>query len=102
MGVVLCPKHGRGFLFVCPHVSDAIHAGKPCPGIEYLAYTDADPELAGIELAGWFCPRCIQDDDLPPNGTVFADGDDFMSVRSALYRPVCPRCFEEWRNQGMD
>ena len=46
MGLVVCPKHGNGFMFVCPHVSDAVVAGEACHGIQHLAFTDADPELA--------------------------------------------------------
>jgi hypothetical protein len=100
MGLVVCPKHGNGFLFVCPHVGAAVSAGQPCHGIQYLVYTAADPDLAGIELAGWFCPRCIEDHHLPPTGTSIAESDDFLKTTAALYRPVCPGCFKDWQAQG--
>ena len=101
MGLVVCPKHGNGFMFVCPHISEAVVAGQPCHEIQYLSYTDAGPELAGFELACWFCPQCMQDHKLPPNGTVIAEGDDFMNGTSELYRPMCPGCFKDWRAQGL-
>jgi hypothetical protein len=101
MGLVVCPKHGNGFMFVCPHVCEAVLAEQPCHEIRYLAYTDADPELSDIELACWFCPRCIDDHGLPPNGTVIADGDEFMNRTNLLYRPMCPGCIEDWRALGL-
>jgi hypothetical protein len=101
MGLVVCPKHGNGFMFVCPHVGEAIVSGRTCPGIEYLAYTDADPELQGVQLDCWICPRCVSDHKLPPNGTVIADGDCFMNRTAAIYRPMCPGCFKDWRSQGL-
>jgi hypothetical protein len=102
MGLVVCPKHGNGFLFVCPHVAAAVFAGSPCRGIQHLAYTAAnDPELADLELAGWFCPQCIEDNHLPPSGTAAPDPDGFLEGTSALYRPVCPGCFQEWRVKGL-
>jgi hypothetical protein len=101
MGLVICPKHGRGFMFVCPHISEAVIAGQPCRGIEYVSYTAADPELADLEWACWFCPRCMQDHELSPNGTVLANFDEFMKRTAALYRPMCPGCFKDWDAQGL-
>jgi hypothetical protein len=101
MGLVVCPKHGNGFMFVCPHVSEAVVAGQPRHGMQYLSYTDANPLLAGMDLACWFCSECIRDHQLPPNGTVMAEGDDFMNDKGALYTPMCPGCFEDWRALGL-
>ncbi len=98
MGLVVCPKHGNGFLFVCPHVAAAVRAGAPCPGIEYRSYTAADhPGLAGLALGCWFCPACIARHRMPPTGTAILDADVFLARTSELYRPMCPGCFAEWR-----
>jgi hypothetical protein len=99
MGLVVCQKHGNGFMFVCPHVRDAVAARESCHGIEYLTYTNAELELDGIELACWFCPACIQDNQLPVSGTVIVDGEEFMKRTGRLYRPMCPGCFNDWRDQ---
>jgi hypothetical protein len=96
MGLVICPKHGNGFLFVCPHVVAAVESGSSCPGLEYRSYTD--PELEGIELGCWFCPECIAEHRLPPTGTAIPNPEGFLNRTSALYRPMCPGCFEEWQN----
>jgi len=101
MGLIICPQHGSGFMYVCPHVSEAVVAREPCRGILRHTYTGADLAFAGIELACWFCPRCVQDHPLPPNGTVIADDNDFMNGKGALYRPMCPGCFNDWRAQGL-
>ena len=95
MGIVLCPKHGRsGFVFVCPEVAEAVEDKMPCRGIQRLVhYAGDDPELI---QACWFCPACITRHKLPPSGPV-ADPEEFLNTHSALYRPMCPRCFEEWR-----
>ena len=96
--LVVCPKHGKGALFVCPHVVAAVAASKPCPGVKYLCDTAADdPELNDVELGCWFCPQCVADHQMPPNGTALANPDDFMNGKSALYRPMCPGCFKEWQ-----
>jgi hypothetical protein len=98
MGLVICPEHGNGFLFVCPHVITAIEEGTPCHGIQRLAYTYADPLLADFVLACWFCPQCITCESLPPTGAVMNEGDEFFNNISNLYRPTCPGCFEKWRS----
>ena len=95
MGLVVCPIHGNGFLFVCPHISTAVIAHSPCPGIQYLAYTAADDPA--LELACWFCPLCITDNHLPPNGTAILEADELMNANGALYRPMCPGCFNDWQ-----
>lgn len=98
MGLVVCPKHGNGFMFVCPHVSTAVHTGSQCRGIRLLVYIDADIEdIEDIELACWFCPQCVADHHLPPNGTVLSDPVGYMNTTSHLYRPMCPGCFAEWQ-----
>jgi hypothetical protein len=89
-------------MFVCPHIVTAVLSGSPCSGIHYLAYTAADdPELDDIELACWlacwFCPQCVEDNHLPPNGTAVQNAEDFIDLTCALYRPMCPGCFKEWR-----
>ena len=99
MGLVACPKHGNGFMFVCPHVGEAVVAGRACQGIEFFGCTDADPELSGFGLDCWFCPQCFSDHELPPNGTVIAD-DDFMNRTASLYCPMCPGCFKDWSKTG--
>lgn len=97
MGLVVCPKHGRGFImFVCPHVVTAIFSSTACRGIQHLAYKD--PELPEMEWACWFCPECIDENHLPPNGTAMPDLDRLISP---LYRPVCPGCFKDWQGQGL-
>lgn len=97
--LVVCPKHGNGGIFVCPHVVAAVATSEPCPGVEYLCYTAADdPELSDIKLGCWFCARCVADHKLPPNGTAMANPDDFLNAKSALYRPMCPGCFKEWQD----
>lgn len=101
MGLINCPRHGTGFMFVCPHVSNAIVAGVSCPGIQRLAFTDANADLSGIELACWFCPACVQLFELPPGGAAIADGDGFLSRTGAIYRPMCPGCFDDWRTRGL-
>jgi hypothetical protein len=102
MGLVVCSKHGNGFMFVCPHIVTAVRSASACPDIQHLAYTAADdPELDDIELACWFCPQCIEDNHLPPNGRAVPDADEFINVTSALYRPMCPGCFKDWRAQGL-
>ena|SRR5690242_10076228 len=98
MGLVICPKHGNGFMYVCPHVVSAVLSAAPCPGVEYFAYfAKDDPELEGIYLAGWFCPQCVAAHAFPPSGTAVAEADGFFHRTSALYRPMCPGCFDEWR-----
>src|SRR4030095_11173327 len=95
MGLVVCPKHGNGFMFVCPEVADAVRASAPCPGIAQLAhYADDEPELV---LECWFCPACVTRYGLPPSGAV---PDSFLDTHSALYRPMCPECFGEWQSSG--
>jgi hypothetical protein len=97
MGLVVCPKHGNGFMFVCPEVTVAVRASAPCPGIVRLAHQAEDgPELV---LACWFCPACVADHRLPPSGVV-PDPDKFLNAYSALYRPMCPKCFEEWQRSS--
>ena|SRR6266542_1536523 len=98
MGVLICRKHGYGLLFGCPHVGAAVRAGSPCDGIQYLTYpATADPEFAEIEWAGWFCPQCIDDYHLPPDGTILSDAFGFMEDKDDLYRPMCPGCFRDWQ-----
>ncbi len=101
MGIIRCPRHGNGFMFVCPHVVTAVLASSACRGIQYLAYATDDPELADIKLACWFCPQCIEENHLPQNGTVVPDPDSFLNRTSSLYRPLCPECFKEWQAQGL-
>src|SRR5687767_14674203 len=99
MGLVICPKHGNGFMFVCPHVVDAVYFDKPCRGIEPLTYSSSDSGLTGIELKGWFCPQCIRDYKLPPDGAAVDDTDDFLNRTSTIYRPMCPGCLAEWQTR---
>ena len=99
MGLVVCPKHGNGFLFVCPHVFTCVYDGTTCRGIQYLTYEDA--ELAEFKLACWFCPQCIEENHLPPDGSIVLDDDEFTNRTNELYRPMCPGCFEDWRTQGL-
>jgi hypothetical protein len=97
MGLVVCPKHGNGFLFVCPHIVAAVLSDAACPGVEYLGYfAKDDQDLEGLELGCWFCPECVAEHNLPPSGTTFLDPDG-LRIPSALYRPMCPGCFDEWR-----
>jgi len=98
MGVVACPKHGKGLLFVCPHISTAVINGQSCHEIRYVVYPDADP--VSFELGCWFCPCCIEEHSLPPTGTTLLDGD-FKDGTSGLCRPMCPGCFEDWQLQGL-
>lgn len=104
MGLVICPKHGNGFMFVCPHICAAVDGGEPCHGIEHHAvdYSDADPDL-DIELECWFCPKCIQVLGLSVNGRNerMADGEDFVNRTAGLYRPMCPVCFNDWRERRL-
>src|SRR5947209_389410 len=94
VGLVICPKHGNGCTFVCPDVAEAVRDKTSCAGIERLAYSaEDDPELV---LECWFCPACVAGHRLPPSGPV-ADPDGFLNTHGALYRPICPRCFEAWR-----
>src|ERR1019366_5308596 len=94
MGVVVCAKHGRGFMFVCPHVVNAIDTSSPCCGIELRQYPDPEvPELGSWDC--WFCSRCITEYALPATGTIMTD--DFLNRTSSLYRPMCPGCFRVWR-----
>lgn len=95
MGLVICPKHGNGFMFVCPHVSGAVLANSPCPGIELRAYRmfeDDDTDYTKIEC--WFCPQCIATYHIP-DGSPVAD-EDYIERTHELYRPMCPGCFSEW------
>jgi hypothetical protein len=101
MGLVVCPKHGNGFMFVCQHVADAVLSGLPRPGIQHLAYTAADPDFEGFELGCWFCPQCIASRQLPPSGTVIVDEETFLTQSDGLYRPICPGCFQEWQARGL-
>jgi hypothetical protein len=103
MGLLICRKHGIGGCeFGCPHVAIAISSASPCPGIEYRTYTPADdPELVEFGLDGWFCPDCVREHQLPPDRTALTDVDTFLDRTSALYRPMCPKCFEEWRSRGL-
>ena len=101
MGVCICPTHGRKYLaFVCPHIRAAVTAGSPCPGIQSLTYTAVEtPELGKLKLPCWFCPQCIRDHSLPPDGT--AVSEDFLVAISKLYRPMCPDCFKDWQARGL-
>lgn len=93
MGLVVCPKHDNGFMFVCPEIAESVRASAPCPGIVRLAHHAEDgPELA---LECWFCPACVARYRLPPSGSV-PDADGFLNTHSALYRPMCPGCFNAW------
>jgi hypothetical protein len=102
MGLVICRKHGRGFMFVCPHVVAAVRSSTACHGIQKIAYTTDDPEL-DIELGCWFCPECIQAKHLPQTNSVIpaSDVDRFTDSTNQLYQPMCPGCFEEWRARGL-
>src|SRR5438067_8632988 len=101
MAMVVCPKHGNGAVFVCPHVVKAVLTGGPCPGVEYRSYAAADdPELEDVSLGCWFCPQCVADYQLPPNGTAVANPDEQLGRTSGLYCPICPGCFEDWRRGG--
>lgn len=97
MGLVVCRKHGNAFLYVCPHVVEAVQSNSPCRGIEYRVYSAANVGLEGFELGCWFCPTCIADHALPPIGTALADPDPYLIVTNSLYRPMCPGCFDDWR-----
>lgn len=105
MGIICCPRHGNGFmgfLFVCPHVVTAVLASSVCRGIQSLAYAVDDPELTDdFELTCWFCPQCIEENQLPQDGAVFSNLDGFLNRTSGLYRPMCPECFKEWQAQGL-
>jgi hypothetical protein len=84
-------------MFVCPEVAEAVRGKTLCPGIERLAhYAADDPELVTEVMECWFCPACVAGHKLPPSGPV-PDPDGFLNAHSALYRPMCPGCFEEWR-----
>jgi hypothetical protein len=92
MGLVVCPKHGNGFMFVCPHVAEAVLSDGPCGGIQKLGHWIEDLREAPIHC--WFCPQCISDYQIPPSGAVTEDWA--YGVPSDLHRPMCPGCFSEW------
>jgi len=104
MGIVRCQKHGlMGIVFGCPHVADAVRSSTACRGIKELVYTTDDPDLADFSHGCWFCPACIAADRLPPTETVVraAELDPFLKRTSHLYRPMCPKCFGDWRAMGL-
>jgi hypothetical protein len=80
-------------------VYSAVKFGVSCPEIEYRSYSD--PELEGIELGCWFCPKCLDRHHLPPTRTTIPDSDGFLTHTNELYRPICPGCFDEWQNPGV-
>lgn len=94
---VLCPKHGlRGSIFVCPHISKAIGTGSRCPKIQFLVYSLKDePELEGYEFGCWYCPKCIAEYCLPATGSAITE--EFLVRLGDKQRPMCSRCFEEWK-----
>lgn len=90
MGLVVCVEHGNGFMFVCPHVAEAVLSAHPCLGIEFREYEDPPEVIVGC----WFCPACIKVNNLPPTGERVSD--EFLNRTSELYRPMCPGCFRKW------
>ena len=92
MGLVVCGKHGNGFMFVCPHVRDAILEDGPCDGIQQLCHSIND--LPELENCCWYCPHCIAEYRIPPSGIV--TDEEAFSVPSEVHRPMCPGCFDEW------
>ena len=99
MGLVVCEQHGGGFMYVCPHVVAAISTDSARRDIRYLEFAASDDEeLADLTLAGWFCACCIDGYHLPTDGCV-TDADSFLEGASAVFRPMCPGCFEDWRSR---
>lgn len=105
MGLVLCKKHGSGFVFVCQHISNAVWSDANCnPNpirhIEFTAPHDVDfANQTLLTLSGWFCPACIEEHHLPLDGMMMDAEPLFLEDTSAIFRPMCPGCFEEWRAQ---
>lgn len=100
MGLVVCEKHGTGFVFVCPHVARTVSTNSACDPIRYLEFsTRHDAELADLNLGGWFCSTCIDERQLPTDGVV-ADVDSFLDDTSDIFGPMCPGCFNEWETES--
>src|SRR6478752_3106476 len=92
MGMVVCPKHGNGFMFVCPHVADAVQCDRACGGIRQLSHWIDD--LPEVVIGCWYCPQCVSEHQIPPSGSV-TEGEAFR-MPSSIHMPMCPGCFEEW------
>ncbi|QDU19871.1 hypothetical protein [Urbifossiella limnaea] len=99
MGIVICPKHGHGFLYNCPHLVAAVVAHSPLPGVEYLEYAPSDDPA--FLIGCWYCPACVAAHCLPPSGSVPFDSEKFPEGVSPLLQPMCPECFRQWRAAGL-
>lgn len=98
VGIVVCPEHGHGFMYNCPHLVVAVVTKSPLPGVEYREYgSDEDPTF---RIGCWFCPACLETHHLPPSGSMAFDADGFPPSAASLCQPMCPGCFQEWRAAG--
>jgi hypothetical protein len=98
MGMVGCPKHGRGFMYNCPHLISAVTNGSRCAGAVYREYAMSDDR--SFRIGCWYCPACVEAHHLPPSGTVPFDSQQFPESVASLLQPMCPGCFQEWQAAG--